>query len=156
MKEKIREYAIPQAINLYDSLLSKLENTDIEHFIYSKQRASCLYKQNKHFVASSQQAAVSPSLILQQPNKSIKVADDLSSVPNPLPIDVINSVCSNKVVETVPSCVDLVSFFGRKDINHNLIGKNDFLRHTLDGIPAITTGLRANGEPIWYLPRTAS
>lgn len=134
-KDKIRECAIPQAINLYDSLLSKLVNTEISTFIYSKQRASCLHKQNKQSIARSQQAAASPSLILEQPNKSVEVLDDLSSVPDSLPLDVINSVCSNKIVETVPSCVDLVSFFRRKDVNHDFIGKDDFHRNSLNGIP---------------------
>lgn len=102
MKEKIRECAIPQAVNLYDSLLSKLEDTDMSTFIYSNQLASCLYKQNKHYTATSQQTAVIPSVVLEQPDKSVEVADDLSYVTNALPLAVINSVCSNKMDQAVP------------------------------------------------------
>lgn len=140
-KEKIRECAIPQAISLYDSLLSKLENTDIGQFIYSKQRASCLHKQNKHYAASSQQVAASPSLVLEHPNKSVEVADDLSNVTNPLSLTVINSICSNKMVKAVPSYIDLVPFIGGKDVDQDFVGKYDFLRHTLDRVPVDFNGI---------------
>jgi hypothetical protein len=135
-KEKIRECAIPQAINLYDSLLSKLEDTDISTFIYapSKQRTSCVHQQNKRFTERSQQAA-SPSVVLIQPNKSSEVADDLASVTNPLPLTVVHSVCNDKMVQAAPSFIDLVTFLRGKDVNHDFICKDDFRRHTLDGIP---------------------